>query len=65
VNIIWKLLHTRWTVVLRVEYSELQLTVFGRYCTEGGQWYCGLTGVCYSKHYVVGTAQQVESGFAA
>jgi len=24
--------------------------------------YCGLNVVCYSEHYVEGTAQQVDSG---
>ena len=52
-----KVLHSRWTVVLWVERSVLQRTVSGRYCTAGGQWYCGLKGVCYSEHYVEGTAQ--------
>jgi len=30
VNIMWKLLHSRWTVVLQVEWSVLQLTLCGR-----------------------------------
>jgi len=62
VNIMWKVLHSRWTVVLCIECSVLQWTVCGRYCTEGGQWYCGLNVLCYSEHYVEGTAQQVDSG---
>ena len=37
-NIMWKLLHSKWTVLLWVD------------------------GVCYSEHYVEGTAQQVDSG---
>jgi len=65
VNILWKVLHSRWTVVLQVEWSVLQWTLFGRYCTAGGQWYCRLNGVCYSEHFVEGTAQQVDSGIAA
>ena len=35
-----------------------------RQFTAGGQWYCRLDGVCYSEHYVEGTAQQVDSGIA-
>jgi len=58
----WKVLHSRWRVVLCVECSVLQLTVCGSYCTEGGQWYCGLNVVRYCEHYVEGTAQQVDSG---
>jgi len=60
VNIMWTLLHSKWTVVLCVECSVLQWTVCGRNCTAGGQWYFGLNGVCYSQHYVGGTAQQVD-----
>jgi len=37
----WKVLHSRWIVVLWVECSVLQWTVCGRYCTAGGQFYCG------------------------
>jgi len=62
VNCMWKVLHSRWTVVLWVEWCVLQWTVCGRYCTVGGQWYCVLNVVCYSEQYVEGTAQQVESG---
>jgi len=47
-------------VVLWVEYSALQLTLCGRYCTAGGPWYCGLNVVCYSEQYVEGTAEQVD-----
>ena len=57
----WKVLHSKWTVVLCVEWNVLQLIVCGRYCTAGGQRYCGLNVVCYSEQYVEGTAQQVES----
>jgi len=42
VNIMWKVLHSRWTVVLQVEWSALQQTLCGRYCTAVGQWYCSL-----------------------
>jgi len=62
VNIVWKLLHCRWTVVLQFEWSVLQLTLCGRYCTAGGQWYYSLDGVCYSEHCVEVTALQVDSG---
>jgi len=57
----WKLLHSRWTVVLWVAFSVLHWTVCGRYCTAVGQWYCELNGICYSEQYVEGTAQQVDS----
>jgi len=62
VNSMWKVLLSRWSVGLWVECSVLQLTVCGRYCTAGGMWDCGLNIVCYSEHYVEGTAQQVEYG---
>jgi len=58
----WKVLHSRWTVVLWVEWSVLKWSVCGSYCTAGGQWYCGLNAVCYSEQYVEGTAQQEDSG---
>jgi len=60
VNIMWKVLHSRWTVVLCVEWSVFQRTLCGRYCTAGGQCYCVLNVVCYSEQYVEGTAQQVD-----
>jgi len=63
VNSMWKVLHSRCTVVLWVEWSVLQWTVCGRYCTAGGQLYCGLNGVCYSEQYVVGISEQVDSFF--
>jgi len=65
VNIIWKIFHSRWTVVLQLEWSVLQWTLYGRYFTAGGQWYCSLNEVCYSEHYTEDTAQQVDSGIAA
>jgi len=65
VNIIWKILHSRWTVVLQFERSALQWTLSGRYFTADVQWYCRLKKVCYSEHYVVDTLQQVYSGIAA
>jgi len=60
VNSMWKVLHSRWIVVLWLEWSVLPWTVCGSYCTVGGQWYCGLNGMCYSEQYVEGTAQQVD-----
>ena len=65
VNIIWKILHNRWTVVLQLEWSVLQWTLCGRYFTTGEQWYCSLNGVCYSEHYMEDNLQQVDSGIAA
>ena len=62
VNSMLKVLHSRWTVVLWVECSVLQCTLCGRYCTAGGQWYCGLNVVWYSEHYVEDASQQVDSG---
>ena len=64
VSIIWKILHSRWTVVLQGEWSVLQWTLSGRYCTAGGRWYCRLNGVCYCEHYVEDTAQQLDSSIA-
>ena len=34
VNSMWKLLHSGWTVILWVEWSVLQWTVCGSYCTD-------------------------------
>ena len=61
VNIIWKILHRRWTVVLQLELIVLQWTLYGRYCTGGGQWYFSLNGMCYSEHYMEDNAQWVDS----
>ena len=60
VNIMRKVLLSRWSVVLWVECSVLQLTLCGRYCTAGGQLYCGLNGVCYSEQYVECISEQVD-----
>jgi len=65
VNIMWKILHNRWTVVLQLEWHVLQWTLCGRYFTAGGQFYCSLNGMCYSEHYVEDTSQQVDSCIAA
>ena len=61
-NIMCKVLLSRWTDLLWLECSVLQLILCGRYCLAGGQWYCGLNGVCYSEQYVEGTAQHLDSG---
>ena len=65
VNVMWKIFHSRWTVVLQLEWSVLQWTLCGRYFTASGQWYCSLIGVCYCDLYVEDTSQQVDSGNAA
>ena len=65
VNIIWKILHSRWTVILQLEWSVLQWTLYGRLFTAGGQWYCSLNVVCYSEYYMEDTSQQVDSDIAA
>jgi hypothetical protein len=39
VDIMWKILHSRWTVELQLEWSVLQLTLYGRYFTAGGHFY--------------------------
>jgi len=46
VNIIWKILHNRWTVEFQFEWSVLQSTLSGRYFKKVGHWYCGLIDVC-------------------
>jgi len=61
-NIIWKVLHSKWTVVLWVEWIVIQRKLYGRYRTAGEQFYCGFNVVCYSEHYVEGIAQQMDSG---
>ena len=50
VNIIWKILHNKLTVVLRLEWSLLQWTFSGRYFTAGGYWYCFLSELPYSEY---------------
>ena len=61
----WKVLHSRWTVVLQLCWSALQWTLSGSYFTAGGQWYCSLNGVLYIEHYLEDTSQLVDSGVAA
>ena len=41
------------------------VNIIWKYCTAGGQWYGSWNAVCYSEHYLEGTAQQVDSGMAA
>jgi len=65
VNIIWKILHGSWTLVLQLASSALQWTLCGSYFTAGGQCYCSLNGLRYSEQCVEDTAQQVDSGIAA
>ena len=65
VNIIWKIIHNSWAVILQLELIVLQWTLYGRYCTGGGQWYCSLNWLCYSEHYMEDTAQEVDSGISA
>ena len=64
VIIMWKVLQSRWTVIFQVEWSVLQRTLCGSYYLSGGQLYCRLNRVCYSEHYVEGTAQQVHSNIS-
>jgi len=61
-NIMWKVLHIRWTAVLHVEWSVLHGTLCGMYCTAGWHLYFRLNGVCFIERYVESTAQQVDSG---
>jgi hypothetical protein len=65
VNIFWKLLHNRWTVVLQLEWRVLKWTLSGRYLTAGGQWYCSLNEVCYCEHFLEITSEQVDNGIVA
>ena len=51
VNINWKVLHSRWTVLLQLEWSVLQWTLCRRYFTAGGQWYPCLNEMLYSEYY--------------
>jgi len=64
-NIMWKILHSRWAVLLWLEWSVLMWTLCGIYCTAGGQCYCGLNGIYFSEHYEEETAQQEECDIAA
>ena len=64
VNIIWKILHSMWTVLFQLKLNVIKLSSFGRYITQTGQWYCSLNAIWYSEHYLQDTLQQVDSGFA-
>ena len=64
-NIMWKILHSRCTVVLHLEWGVLQRTLCGRYFTAGGQRYYSLNGAHYSENYVEDNSQQVDSGNVA
>ena len=65
VNIIWKILHSRSTVLFQVERIILQLTLCGRYCTAGEQLFCRVKAVYYSELYVEVTGKQVDSVIVA
>jgi len=65
VNIMWKVFHSKWTVVLQLEWSMLERTLCASYYTAGGQWYCRLNGMCYSEQYVENFPQQVDSVIVA
>ena len=61
-NITWKILHSRYSVLFQFEWSVFQLTLCGRYCTIGRQLSCRFYGVFFSEDCVGGTAQEVNSG---
>ena len=63
-NIIWKIRHSKWTVVLQFVWNLLQLILCVCYCTAVEQCYCRLYGLCYSEHLVEGTTQQMDSGIS-
>jgi len=64
VNFIWKLLKCMWTLVMQCEWSALQWTLYGKYFTAGGHWYCCLNEVHYSEHYMESTSKYVDIGIA-
>ncbi len=64
VYLIWKVLHSSWTLVLELEWSALQWTLYGRYFKTGGHWYCSLNEVRYSDHYMEATSQQLDTVIA-
>jgi len=61
---VFKVLHSRWPLVLQLEYSRLQRKVSGSYFTEDGQWYCSLNEVHYSELCVKDTSQQLETSIS-
>ena len=65
VDIIWKILHPMWTVLLQLEWGVFQRTLSRRYFTAGGELYCSMGEVCYSEHYLEDTSQHVNRRIAA
>ena len=64
-NIIWRVIHSKWILVLQLERRALQRTLYGRYLTPSGNWYCSVNEVRYSEHYMEDNSQQVDTGIAA
>ena len=65
VSITWMVLYRMWKLVFQLEWIVLQWTLYGRYFTANGQFYCSLNEVCYSEHYMESTLQHVDSVIAA
>jgi hypothetical protein len=65
VNIIWKIIHSKWTMVLQLERSALQWTLYGRYFKADGHWYYSLNYVRYNEYYMEGTSQHEDIRIAA
>jgi uncharacterized membrane protein YccF (DUF307 family) len=65
VNIMWKILHSRQTAGLHLEWNVLQRTLCGRYFTASRERYFSWNGLCYSEQYVEDTSQQVDSDILA
>jgi hypothetical protein len=61
VNIIWKILHSRWTIVFHLEWSALEWTLYKIYFTAGGQFYFILNEVRYSDQYREDTSHHVDN----
>jgi len=59
VNIMCKVLHSVWTIVLQLEWTVSQSTLCGSHCKADGKLYCRLNVFCYCEHYVEVTAQQM------
>jgi len=60
-KIMWKILHSRWTVLLQVEWNGLQLTLCRIYGTADGQFYGKFFVVACSEIYVENTAQKLDT----
>jgi len=58
VNIMLMVLHSRWTVLLWVEWSVLKLTLFVNYFSTGGDWNCNMNVDSCSEKYTNVTAQE-------